>query len=77
MSARLTLCAILAAQALNYNFQIVYATGSVKGYVSTETLTVGHPNITVRQQGFGLATSSTSDFLSTTCDGLFVSPKLS
>ena len=64
----------IALQAANYNFEIMYATGSVNGYVSRDTMSLGSPSITVKNQSFGLATSSTSDFLSTTCDGLFVSP---
>ena len=44
----------------------------VAGTVAADTLHLG--NITVKNQGFGLVLSSSSDFLDISCDGLFVSP---
>ena len=43
----------------------------VAGTVAADTLQIG--NITVKNQGFGLVLSSSSDFLDISCDGLFVS----
>ena len=40
--------------------------------MAADTLHLG--NITVKNQGFGLVLSSSSDFLDISCDGLFVSP---
>ena len=40
--------------------------------MAADTLRLG--NITVKNQGFGLVLSSSSDFLDISCDGLFVSP---
>ena len=42
--------------------------------MAADTLHLG--NITVKNQGFGLVLSSSSDFLDISCDGLFVSPPL-
>lgn len=39
--------------------------------MAADTLQIG--NITVKNQGFGLVLSSSSDFLDISCDGLFVS----
>ena len=39
--------------------------------MAADTLHLG--NITVKNQGFGLVLSSSSDFLDISCDGLFVS----
>ena len=60
-------------QSAKYNFQVNYATGSVVGQVAYDTVSLGNPTVTISNQGFGLATDSTSDFLSTSCDGLWVS----
>lgn len=42
------------------------------GYIDTDTLTVGTPNITVAKQGLGEALRVSNDFVATSCDGLFV-----
>ncbi len=39
--------------------------------MAADTLHLG--NITVKNQGFGLVLSSSSDFVDISCDGLFVS----
>ncbi|KAK9802917.1 hypothetical protein WJX73_006571 [Symbiochloris irregularis] len=55
----------------NSVFSVTYATGAVTGYVSSDTLTFGSPSTSVSSQSFGLATSLSSDFDDTSCDGLF------
>ena len=64
----------VAVQLASYKFEVNYATGSVVGQVGHDTVSVGTPAVTVSSQGIGLATDSTSDFLSTSCDGLWVWP---
>jgi len=60
------------------NFSIDYSLGTVSGHVGLDTISLGQPPITVTQQAIGLATESTADFSTTTCDGVFVSsPTLS
>ena len=59
-------------QAGGYNFQVNYATGSVVGLVSYDTVRVGAPPVNITNQAVGLASSLTNDFLSTSCDGLWV-----
>lgn len=54
-------------------FSIDYSLGAVSGHVGLDTLSIGTPPITVMQQAFGLATDSTADFSTTSCDGVFVS----
>ena len=62
-------------QTLNAPFQITYGTGSVAGFVGSDMLTLGSGPSTVRvaNQGFGVVFDSSMDFLSASCDGLFVS----
>jgi Eukaryotic aspartyl protease len=56
-------------------FQITYGTGRVAGFVGSDTVTLGsNPAVQVQRQGFGGVFDSSMDFLSASCDGLFVSP---
>lgn len=66
-------------QATTHPFEITYGTGAVAGSVGYETLTLGTGNsvIQVPHQGFGMVYDSSMDFLSASCDGLFVSPPAS
>lgn len=58
-------------------FQITYGTGRVAGFVGSDTVTLGsNPAVQVQRQGFGGVFDSSMDFLSASCDGLFVSPFL-
>ncbi len=61
-------------QATTHPFEITYGTGAVAGSVGYETLTLGSGNavIQVPHQGFGMVYDSSMDFLSASCDGLFV-----
>lgn len=61
-------------QATTHPFEITYGTGAVAGSVAYETLTLGTGNavIKVPHQGFGMVYDSSMDFLSASCDGLFV-----
>ncbi len=62
-------------QAHNMPFQITYGTGRVAGFVGSDTVTLGsNPAVQVQRQGFGGVFDSSMDFLSASCDGLFVSP---
>ena len=54
-------------------FSIDYSLGAVSGHVGLDTISIGTPPIAVMQQAFGLATDSTADFSTTSCDGVFVS----
>ena len=49
-------------------------TGAVAGTVAFETLTLGSGSstIVVPHQGFGMVYDSSIDFLTASCDGLFV-----
>lgn len=64
-----------ASQATTHPFEITYGTGAVAGSVGWETLLLGTGNatITVPHQGFGMVYDSSMDFLTASCDGLFVS----
>lgn len=53
------------------SFNMMSVCSQVAGTVAADTLQLG--NITVKNQGFGLVLSSSSDFLDISCDGLFVS----
>lgn len=61
-------------QATTHPFEITYGTGAVAGSVAYETLTLGTGDsaIQVPHQGFGMVYDSSMDFLSASCDGLFV-----
>jgi len=54
-------------------FHLAYGTGRVVGSVATETLTLGTPPMSVRDQGFGMIVDTSADFARTSCDGLIVS----
>ena len=62
-------------QATTYPFEITYGTGAVAGSVGFETMTLGSGNhvLKVPHQGFGMVYDSSMDFLTASCDGLFVS----
>lgn len=61
------------AQDLARPFAITYGTGEVTGDVATDTVTVGDSSaVTLYSQGFGQVLSSSSDFVTASCDGLFV-----
>ena len=66
-------CAFAVLQPADDRFAIDYSLGAVSGHVGLDTLSIGTPPITVMQQAFGLATGSTADFSTTSCDGVFVS----
>ena len=53
-------------------FSIDYSLGQVSGHVALDTVSLGQPPIRVIQQAMGLATNSTADFSTTSCDGVFV-----
>ena len=63
-------------QATTHPFEITYGTGSVAGTVAFESLTLGSGSgsgiVTVPHQGFGMVYDSSMDFLTASCDGLFV-----
>ena len=61
-------------QATSHPFEITYGTGAVAGTVAFETLTLGSGSNTlvVPHQGFGMVYDSSIDFLTASCDGLFV-----
>lgn len=63
-------------QATTHPFEITYGTGAVAGNVAFENLTVGSGanKLTVPHQGFGMVYDSSMDFLTASCDGLFVRP---
>ncbi len=63
-------------QATTYPFEITYGTGAVAGSVGFETMTLGSGKNTLKvpHQGFGMVYDSSMDFLTASCDGLFVSP---
>ena len=65
-------------QALARPFSITYGTGEVTGRVGYDTVTLGdRGSLSIISQGFGQVLSSSSDFLTASCDGLFVrSPRL-
>ena len=54
-------------------FSIDYSLGQVSGHVALDTVSLGQPPTRVTQQAMGLATASTADFSTTSCDGVFVS----
>lgn len=58
------------AQNTSTRAQIRYGTGSVALNLVYETVNFG--GITVKNQGVGLATALTSDFVDVSCDGLVV-----
>ena len=62
-------------QATTYPFEITYGTGAVAGSVGFETMTLGTGKsvIKIPHQGFGMVYDSSMDFLTASCDGLFVS----
>jgi hypothetical protein len=62
------------AQSADRNFTIRYGSGVVDGVVVYDTLELGLPLTNVSNQGVGMATNSTADFASTSCDGIFVRP---
>ena len=64
-------------QVSNQQFAIQYGTGAVAGYDARDTFSVATPPIPLSQQTFGAAVQLTTDFLSASCDGLFVCPCLS
>lgn len=64
----------MGVQSQEDTFSIDYSLGTISGHVGLDTMNMGTPPITITQQAFGLATESTADFTSTTCDGVFVSP---
>ena len=59
-------------QSTSLPFEILYGTGEVAGVVAYEQLTLGSPALTIPKQGFGAVYDSSADFLSASCDGLFV-----
>lgn len=60
-------------QALARPFSITYGTGEVTGRVGYDTVTLGdRGSLSIISQGFGQVLSSSSDFLTASCDGLFV-----
>ena len=60
-------------QALARPFSITYGTGEVTGRVGFDTITLGdRSSLSITSQGFGQVLSSSSDFLTASCDGLFV-----
>lgn len=63
------------SQATNYPFEITYGTGAVAGSVGFETMILGSGSheIQIPRQGFGMVYDSSMDFLTASCDGLFVS----
>jgi hypothetical protein len=63
------------AQSADRNFTIRYGSGVVDGMVVYDTLELGLPLTNVSNQGVGMATNSTADFASTSCDGIFVRPQ--
>ena len=63
-------------QVSNQPFQIQYGTGAVAGYDAQDAFSVATPAIPLSQQTFGDAVQLTTDFLSASCDGLFVRPCL-
>lgn len=65
-------------QATTYPFEITYGTGAVAGSVGFETMTLGTGShqIKIPHQGFGMVYDSSMDFLTASCDGLFVSCSL-
>lgn len=65
-------CALF--QSTSHPFEITYGTGAVAGTVAFETLTLGtgSSTIVVPHQGFGMVYDSSIDFLTASCDGLFV-----
>ena len=64
--------AFLLAQETDQSFELTYGTGAVEGYVSFDTMSIGTPPISISNQGFGQAIDLTPDFVTTSCDGLFV-----
>jgi hypothetical protein len=68
---KLSVCRV---QATTHPFEITYGTGAVAGSVAYETLTMGSGDATIKvpHQGFGMVYDSSMDFLSASCDGLFV-----
>ncbi|CAL5226756.1 g9609 [Coccomyxa viridis] len=52
-------------------FSIDYSLGQVAGRVVLDTVSLGQPPTRVTQQALGLATNSTADFSTTSCDGVF------
>ena len=64
------------AQAKPEKFTIDYSLGTVSGVVGTDVVTMGSPSISVPDQALGVATNSTADFHSTSCDGVFVRSSL-
>ena len=63
-------------QVSNQAFEIQYGTGAVAGYDAQDAFSVATPAIPLSQQTFGDAVQLTTDFLSASCDGLFVRPCL-
>ena len=63
----------LPVQPQDDKFSIDYSLGQVSGHVALDTVSLGQPPIRVTQQAMGLATDSTADFSTTSCDGVFVS----
>lgn len=63
----------MPAQPQDDKFSIDYSLGQVAGHVALDTVSLGQPPTRVTQQAMGLATSSTADFSTTSCDGVFVS----
>ena len=60
-------------QAQDDKFSIDYSLGKVSGHVALDTVSLGQPPVRDTQQAIGLATNSTADFSTTSCDGVFVS----
>ena len=63
----------MPAQPQADKFSIDYSLGQVAGRVVLDTVSLGQPPTRVTQQALGLATNSTADFSTTSCDGVFVS----
>ena len=68
----------MSVQATTHPFEITYGTGAVAGTVAFESLMLGSGanTVTVPHQGFGMVYDSSMDFLTASCDGLFVRPYL-
>ena len=56
----------------NNIIDITYGTGEVEGYTDYDTVSIGSPALVVQNQGFGEMYLVSSDFVSASCDGLYV-----
>jgi hypothetical protein len=63
---------LMPTQGLPDNFSIDYSQGMVSGQVALDNISMGNPFLNLTGQAIGLATNSTADFHSNSCDGVFV-----